>query len=329
MHQEAILEINDLALSFPVYRGQVKALNHVSLSVEAGEIVGIVGESGSGKSVTAMLVMRLLNERSYRVEQGHVHFQQQDLLGASERELRKIRGREIAMIFQEPMNALNPTKTVGKQLMEVLRLHQPFSRHAAHQRVIELLTEMQIPDPQQVFNRYPFELSGGMRQRVLIAMAFSCNPKLIIADEPTTALDVTVQRQILNLLKMKAKERGTAVLFITHDMAVISQLCDKVYVMYAGSVVESGETEVLLHESAHPYTRGLLACAPELVAPQSDIETIAGTVPDLTQLPDGCAFRERCSKASAQCRRRPPLQVIDENAQHDTMCWHPLTTEEA
>ena len=225
---DPVLKIEDLHLSFPIFRGEVHALNHVSLEIGRGEIVGVVGESGSGKSVTAMLAMRLLPEGSYRIHHGQVKLLGENVLTASEKQLRQWRGAKVAMIFQEPMTALNPTRRIGKQIVEVIRQHQPLSRREAQQKAITLLEEMQIPDAKAVMARYPFELSGGMRQRVMIALAFSCEPELIVADEPTTALDVTVQLQVLRLLKHKARASGTSVLFISHDMAVVSQLCDRV-----------------------------------------------------------------------------------------------------
>ena len=296
---DSVLTIEDLHLSFPIYRGEVPALNHVSLEIKRGEIVGVVGESGSGKSVTAMLAMRLLPEGSYRIHHGQVTLLGEDVLTASEKQLRQWRGAKVAMIFQEPMTALNPTRRIGKQMVEVIRQHQPLDRRAAQQKAIALLEEMQIPDAKAVMARYPFELSGGMRQRVMIALAFSCEPELIIADEPTTALDVTVQLQVLRLLKHKARASGTSVLFISHDMAVVSQLCDRMYVMYAGSVIESGATQTLIHHPVHPYSIGLLQCAPENGAPRELLPAIPGTVPNLSQLPQGCAFRERCFAAGA------------------------------
>lgn len=325
MSTQPILAIDQLELVFPIYKGRVQALNKVSLDVRPGEIVGVVGESGSGKSVTAMMAMQLLKRSSYQLVGGSIRFLDHDMLTASDKELRGLRGSKVSMIFQEPMNALNPTKKVGKQLCEVIRLHQHLDRRAQKKRALELLDDMQIPNPEGVFNRYPFELSGGMRQRVLIAMAFSCNPQLIIADEPTTALDVTVQQQILRLLKEKATAEGTAVLFITHDMAVVSQLCDRVYVMYAGSVVESGPTAQLMQESIHPYTQGLLASAPERVGPREHLEVIPGTVPSLANLPRGCAFKERCTHADSGCERTPPQQQRTDAPEHQTVCWHPQT----
>lgn len=255
---QPVLDIQQLHLSFPGFNGDVHALNNVSLQINRGEIVGLVGESGSGKSVTAMLIMRLLQTGSYCVHRGQISLLGDDVLNAREKQLRQWRGARVAMIFQEPMTALNPTLRIGLQMMDVIRHHQPISRREARAKAIALLEEMQIPDAVEVMSRYPFELSGGMRQRVMIALAFSCEPQLIIADEPTTALDVTVQLQVLRLLKHKARASGTAVLFISHDMAVVSQLCDSVYVMYAGSVIESGVTAVL---SIIPGIRIPLVCS--------------------------------------------------------------------
>ena len=300
----------------------VHALNNVSLQINRGEIVGLVGESGSGKSVTAMLIMRLLPTGSYCVHRGQISLLGDDVLNAREKQLRQWRGARVAMIFQEPMTALNPTRRIGLQMMDVIRHHQPISRREARAKAIALLEEMQIPDAVEVMSRYPFELSGGMRQRVMIALAFSCEPQLIIADEPTTALDVTVQLQVLRLLKHKARASGTAVLFISHDMAVVSQLCDSVYVMYAGSVIESGVTADVIHHPRHPYTIGLLQCAPEHGVPRQPLPAIPGTVPNLTHLPDGCAFRDRCYAAGAQCENVPALTACGDN-NHRCACWYP------
>lgn len=315
-----VLSMRDVQLNFPIYQGEVQALNHVSLNVGRGEIVGVVGESGSGKSVTAMLAMRLLPEGRYRVTQGEVTLLGEDMLRASEKQLRQWRGSRVAMIFQEPMTALNPTRRIGRQIVEVIRHHQALTRKAAQQKAISLLEEMQIPDAAQVMKRYPFELSGGMRQRVMIALAFSCDPTLIIADEPTTALDVTVQLQVLRLLKQKARTSGTSVLFISHDMAVVSQLCDRLYVMYAGSVIEQGATQDLIRHPVHPYTQGLLQCAPEQRAPRSTLPAIPGTVPNLAHLPSGCAFRERCFAAGPRCSETPTLQPCGSQF---AACWYP------
>jgi peptide/nickel transport system ATP-binding protein len=323
MSEARVLSINELQLEFPIYGGSVRALNRVSLQVNAGEIVGVVGESGSGKSVTAMMALRLLAEEGYRVTGGALEMLGIDVLNASERQMRALRGARAAMIFQEPMSALNPTRKIGRQMTEVIRLHQRVSAQEARDKAVRLLREMQIADAERVMARYPFELSGGMRQRVLIAMAFSCEPELIIADEPTTALDVTVQRQVLRLLQQKARASGTAVLFITHDMAVVSQLCDRVYVMYAGHVIESGATAEVINRPAHPYSIGLLQAAPERVAPRALLQVIPGTVPNLSALPPGCAFSNRCRHADDQCRQTPALAPLAEDGQRRAACWHP------
>lgn len=319
---QPVLEIDDLHLSFPGYKADVHALSHVSLRIQRGEIVGVVGESGSGKSVTAMLTMRLLPEGSYRIHQGRVSLLGEDVLNASEKQMRQWRGARVAMIFQEPMTALNPTRRIGQQMVEVIRHHQTVSRAQAREKAITLLEEMQIPDAAGVMTRFPFELSGGMRQRVMIALAFSCEPELIVADEPTTALDVTVQLQVLRLLKHKARASGTSVLFISHDMAVVSQLCDRMYVMYAGSVIESGATQTLIHRPVHPYSIGLLRCAPENGQPRDLLPAIPGTVPNLSKLPQGCAFRERCFAAGAKCSETPRLQPNGAEGQQ-AACWYP------
>ena len=297
---QPVLDIQQLHLSLPGFNGDVHALNNVSLQINRSEIVGLVGESGSGKSVTAMLIMRLLPTGSYCVHRGQISLLGEDVLNAREKQLRQI----------------------GLQMMDVIRHHQPISRQEARAKAIALLEEMQIPDAVEVMSRYPFELSGGMRQRVMIALAFSCEPQLIIADEPTTALDVTVQLQVLRLLKHKARASGTAVLFISHDMAVVSQLCDSVYVMYAGSVIESGVTADVIHHPRHPYTIGLLQCAPEHGVPRQPLPAIPGTVPNLTHLPDGCAFRDRCYAAGAQCENVPALTACGDNNQR-CACWYP------
>ncbi|WP_273854569.1 ABC transporter ATP-binding protein [Serratia liquefaciens] len=327
MSETTVLSIDELQLEFPVYGGSVKALNRVSLQVKAGEIVGVVGESGSGKSVTAMMTLRLLEEEGYRVTGGSLEMLGTDVLNASERQMRQLRGARVSMIFQEPMSALNPTRKIGRQMCEVIRLHQRLSASAARDKAIQLLQEMQIADAQRVMERYPFELSGGMRQRVLIAMAFSCEPELIIADEPTTALDVTVQRQVLRLLQQKARASGTAVLFITHDMAVVSQLCDRVYVMYAGHVIESGATAKVIEHPSHPYSIGLLLAAPERAEPRSLLQAIPGTVPNLSALPPGCAFSNRCRHADAQCRHTPRLTPLVAEPSQRVACWHPQSVD--
>ncbi|QSB18069.1 ABC transporter ATP-binding protein [Pseudomonas sp. 15A4] len=319
--QAPVLVIDDLRIEFPAYKSTVKALNGVSLHVNPGEIVGVIGESGSGKSVTAMLSLRLLPERSYEVKSGSLSILGRDMLTAKEKDLLSVRGRDAAMIFQEPMTALNPTRRIGRQMLDVIIHHQRLSKADARAKAIALLRDMHIADPEQVMNSYPFELSGGMRQRVMIALAFSCDPQLLIADEPTTALDVTVQRQVLLLLREKARARGTAILLITHDMALVSQFCDRVYVMYTGAVVEQGVTAQVMADPRHPYTQGLLSGLPEQVEPGQDLMTIPGQVPNLSALPEGCTFLDRCAYATAQCLQRPPMQIIDAAADRKSACW--------
>ncbi|WP_122315541.1 ABC transporter ATP-binding protein [Pseudomonas cichorii] len=318
---ESVLAINDLRIEFPAYRSTVKALNGVSIDVKPGEIVGVIGESGSGKSVTAMLSMRLLPDKAYIVKSGSLRILGRDMLAAREEDLLKVRGRDVAMIFQEPMTALNPTRRIGRQMLDVIIHHQQLGKPQAHAKAVELLRDMHIADPEQVMKSYPFELSGGMRQRVMIALAFSCDPKLLIADEPTTALDVTVQRQVLLLLREKARQAGTAILLITHDMALVSQFCDRVYVMYTGAVVEQGVTAQVMAAPSHPYTRGLLSGLPEQVEPGQELLTIPGQVPNLSALPDGCTFRDRCTVAIAQCSERPPLLSLADQAGRKSACW--------
>ncbi|MBV9520298.1 MAG: dipeptide ABC transporter ATP-binding protein [Hyphomicrobiales bacterium] len=316
-----VVEIDGLTLDFPTYRGRVHALSDVTLAVREGEIVGLVGESGCGKSVTSMSIIRLLPPGSTDVTSGTIQLLGRDVLGADEREMEGVRGKLVSMVFQEPMNALNPTIRIGRQITQVIHRHERVSAVEAEERAEALLTEMQVPDAQRIMRSYPFELSGGMRQRVLLAMAFSCNPAVLIADEPTTALDVTVQAQVLMLLKERAKQRGTSVLFITHDLAVVAQLCDSVYVMYAGHIVEEGPTRDVLRRPAHPYTRALLRSLPDLGSPREPLAAIAGTVPDLANLPTGCAFRPRCPAAHDACQRVPRLFAAPGDARHRAACW--------
>lgn len=321
-----VLDIDNLHIEFPIYKGSVRALNGVSVRVQPGEIVGIVGESGSGKSVTAMMSMRLIPPHSYVVRQGSIRKSGKSLLDATEREMRHIRGKDMAMIFQEPMTALNPTMKVGRQITDVILRHTPLSAKLARERAIGLLRDMHIADPVQVFDAYPFELSGGMRQRIMIALAFSCEPSLLIADEPTTALDVTVQKQVLMLLRERARKTGTAILLITHDMAVVSQFCERVYVMYAGGVVEQGTTREVIDAATHPYTRGLLGGLPENAVPGAPLQAIVGQVPNLANLPEGCAFRNRCELQGEPCSKVPPLMPVVPGAGHTAACW--MTVQE-
>ncbi len=318
---EPVVELRRVSLAFPTYRGRIEALGDVTLAVGAGEITGLVGESGCGKSVTSMSVIRLLPKGSAEVTAGSIRVLGHDVLAASEGEMEQVRGKLVSMVFQEPMNALNPTIRIGRQIAQVIRRHERVSAAAAQARAERLLAEMQVPDARRVMGSFPFELSGGMRQRVLLAMAFSCDPAVLIADEPTTALDVTVQAQVLALLKSRAQERGTSVLFVTHDLAVVAQLCDRVYVMYAGHVVEEGPTTAVLRHPAHPYTQALLRSLPELGRPKEPLVAIGGTVPDLAHPPCGCAFQPRCAAAHARCNEAPPLLPVPEQAGQSAACW--------
>jgi len=316
-----IVAISGLTLDFPTYRGRVHALSDVTLAVREGEITGLVGESGCGKSVASMSIIRLLPPGSTEVMSGTIRLRGHDISRASEREMEGVRGKLVSMVFQEPMSALNPTIRIGRQITQVIRRHETVSPAEATSRAEALLTEMQVPDASRIMRNYPFELSGGMRQRVLLAMAFSCNPAMLIADEPTTALDVTVQAQVLMLLKERARQRGTSVLFITHDLAVVAQLCDSVYVMYAGHIVEEGPTRAVLRHPAHPYTRALLRSLPELGHPKQALAAISGNVPDLAHPPAGCAFRPRCAAAHDACRAVPDLFPAPDDAGHRAACW--------
>ena len=319
---DPVLTIDRLTLEFPIYGGSVRALDDVSLAVEAGEIVGVVGESGCGKSVTAMTALGLLPAGSFRVPAGTISLLGLDVPRATERQLGAVRGAKAAMIFQEPLTALNPTRRIGDQMVEVIRAHQRVSAAAARALAIRLLRDMRIADAEEVFGRYPFELSGGMRQRVVIALAFANDPAIVIADEPTTALDVTVQRQVLSLLRGRSRDVGAAVLLITHDMGVVSEYTDRLYVMYAGRIVESGPTGAVLRAPAHPYTRALLACLPDAVPPKAPLASIAGGVPDLRDPPAGCGFASRCPHAMARCAERPPLAAAGAPSHH-AACWLP------
>ncbi len=316
---DAALRVEGLATDFITESGRVRVVDGVSFVVAAGTTLGIVGESGCGKSVTALSIMGLLPKPAGVVVAGRVLLGKDDLLALPAASLRAIRGRRIAMIFQEPMTALNPVQRIGKQLIEVLQIHGEPGNHVA--RAVELLTEVGIPAPRSRLDDYPHQLSGGMRQRVLIAIALACRPDVLIADEPTTALDVTIQAQILELIEALQRQRGMAVIFITHDLGVIAEIADNVVVMYAGRVVEQGRVDALFARPLHPYTRGLLASIPrpELV-PKSPLATIGGMVPALDELPRGCRFRNRCGAATSQCEADPLL--ADAQTDHRVACWH-------
>src|SRR5215510_6764446 len=305
----ALLEVNNLQTHFRTPEGSNRAVDGVSFHVDEGETLAIVGESGCGKSVTSMSLMRLIAEPPGKIA-GSVRFQGKDLLQLSEREMRAIRGNDVSMIFQEPMTSLNPVLTVGRQIGETLRMHQGLDRQAAEKRAIEMLTLVGIPEPERCVREYPHQLSGGMRQRVMIAMALSCNPNLLIADEPTTALDVTVQAQILDLMRDLKRRVGAAIVLITHDLGVVAEVAEHVVVMYAGRKVEEAPVRQLFARPRHPYTKGLLGAVPKigssLAATQSRLSEIPGVVPTLKQRLTGCAFAGRCAEATAVCHAAAP-----------------------
>ena len=307
LSSEPLLQVRDLRVTFSSPHGPLRAVDGVSFELGAGEVLGVVGESGSGKSVTLLSVLGLLGHTGARVE-GSVRFKGRELVGLAPHALQAVRGKEIARVFQDPMTALTPVFTIGAQIVEQLRAHTDLGRGAAKARAIELLAAVGLPSPAAQFGRYPHELSGGMRQRAVIAMALSCNPALLIADEPTTALDVTVQAQILELIHRLRANFGSAVVLITHDMGVVAGLADRVMVMYAGRVVERGTARALFSDALHPYTWGLLGSIPPLTGPRPQrLPSIAGMPPALHALPPGCAFAPRCAVADARCATRPAL----------------------
>jgi oligopeptide/dipeptide ABC transporter ATP-binding protein len=303
---EALLAVRNLRTVFGTRAGEVVAVDDVSFSIAPGEVLGIVGESGSGKSVTALSILGLLPHPPGRVAGGQIVFRGTNLLSLAEAQMRRIRGREISMIFQEPMTSLNPVFTVGDQIGETLRTHERLSPRAARERAIDMLAKVGIPSPARRIDDYPHQLSGGMRQRAMIAMALACNPKLLIADEPTTALDVTIQAQILELLRALREEFGMAIIVITHNMGVVAECADRVVVMYAGKVVEEAPAEAIFEHPKHPYTEGLLSSIPSLDDDRPRLRTIPGTLPSLTGLPPGCRFAPRCRYAEAACNSAPP-----------------------
>jgi len=317
----SLLEIRGLHTEFRTGAGTVRAVDGVSWSVNAGETVAIVGESGSGKSVTAMSVLRLIPDPPGRITQGAVLFDGRDLLALSEEEMRKVRGSDIGMVFQEPMTSLNPVLTIGRQLTETVEQHRGMDRGAAAARAVELLRQVGIADAARRLKQYPHQLSGGMRQRVMIAIALACDPKLIIADEPTTALDVTIQAQILELMKELTQRLHIALVIITHNLGVVARYANRVNVMYAGRIVESGAAAAIYHDPRHPYTRALLRSVPRLDRPrQARLDPVEGQPPDLTRLDGGCAFRPRCRFAIEACAAaQPPLEPSGE-AGHLAAC---------
>ncbi len=320
---DALLRVEDLRVEFKTRRGKALVLNGVDFEINAGETLCVVGESGCGKSMTALALLRLIPSPPGRISSGRVAFNGEDLVAASDERMREVRGNRISMIFQEPMTSLNPVFTVGEQIAESLRLHAGLDNAAAHARAIEMLQQVGIPAPERRVDEYPHQLSGGMRQRVMIAMALACRPDILIADEPTTALDVTVQAQIFDLLRELQREKGTAILLITHDMGAVAEMADRVMVMYAGRVIEQGRTEQVLSAPGHPYTQGLIACLPELGSSAADVRVelaeISGVVPSIWELGSGCAFRERCPRALPRCASEVPPMFG--SGGHGTACW--------
>ena len=323
---QPVLEVDNLRTHFFGAGVVIPAVDGVSYSVAAGETLGVVGESGCGKSVTALSILRLVARPPGRIVGGAIRFRGTNLLDLSEPEMERIRGNQISMIFQEPMTSLNPLQSAGHQISEAIMLHQGLSRRDAMDRAVDMLRRVHIPDPARRAKAYPHQLSGGMRQRVMIAMALSCNPQLLIADEPTTALDVTIQAQILDLMRELRETFGTAMILITHDMGVVAENADRVVVMYAGRKVEEAAVDDLFERPAHPYTRGLLASIPHLDAtarakPGARLNEIKGMVPVLSRLPSGCSFAPRCGQATDQCRTDfPPWRTL--RPDHAVACWH-------
>ena len=316
-----LLEVRNLRTSFLTRAGKVRAVDGVSWDVQEGETVALVGESGCGKSVSALSIMRLVAEPAGRIEGGEIVYKGRDLLKLSDEEMRAVRGREIGMIFQEPMTSLNPVLTIGRQLTEGLEIHLKMSQEQAQARAIELLGMVGIPDPARRLKQYPHHFSGGMRQRMMIAMALACNPSLILADEPTTALDVTIQAQILELMKDLSKRLGVAMLIITHNLGVVARYADRVNVMYAGRIIEQASAAELYANPRHPYTLGLLRSVPRLDEPRrARLDPIDGQPPDLSRLPAGCAFSPRCAYKVARCAEgAPPLASV--GTAHTSACW--------
>jgi peptide/nickel transport system ATP-binding protein len=305
-----LLEIIDLRVYFRTDAGLVRAVDGLSLSIEQGETLGLVGESGCGKSVTAYAILQLLAAPPAEYAGGEIRFRGENLLALDERRLRRVRGNLISMVFQEPMSSLNPIMSVGRQITEAILEHQAVTKHEARGRAIEMLRRVHIPSPETRFNAYPHQMSGGMKQRAMIAMALACEPQLLIADEPTTALDVTIQAQILDLLNELQSNMGMSVLLITHDLGVVAETCDRVAVMYAGKIVEHAPVTALFEQPGHPYTQGLFRSLPTLNEKKARLAAIPGTVPGPLDFPSGCRFRTRCMMAQEVCKQEPPLREI-------------------
>ena len=328
MSEKNLLEVKGLKTYFHTFKGVVRAVDDVSFEIKPGEILGIVGESGSGKSVTSFSLLKVVEPPGV-VEAEQILFDGKDLTRAGEKEMTKIRGKDISMVFQDPMTSLNPLYTIQKQMEEVLILHEPgMSKAQRKERCIELLSAVGIPNPKERLREYPNQFSGGMRQRVIIAIALATNPKLLIADEPTTALDVTIQEQILKLMKKLVRENHTALILITHDLAVVSRMVDKINVMYCGKLVETGTTEDVIKRNAHPYTEGLLNSIPKLYEDRERLDFIPGMVPNMFDLPAGCYFAPRCKYCQEICRSQQP-QMREIAPGHKAACHFPLIREKA
>ena len=321
----ALLEVRNLSVEFPQRRGVLKALDQVSFSIEAGEILGLVGESGAGKSLTGASIIGLL-EPPGRISEGEILLGGERIDALPPEQMRHVRGKRIGAIFQDPLTSLNPLLTVGHQLTQTIQAHLPVSAREAGQRAVQLLQDTGIPAAADRMGHYPHQFSGGMRQRVVIALALAAEPELIIADEPTTALDVSIQAQIIELLKRLCHQRGAAVMLITHDMGVIAEACDRVGVMYAGRLVEVGAVQQVIHAAHHPYSRGLMASIPSTDVTSERLHQIPGSMPRLTAIPDGCAFHPRCDRASSSCKSQRPTLAQDTGTGmlHPVACWHPM-----
>jgi oligopeptide transport system ATP-binding protein len=315
-----LLEVRDLTVEFKTIEGTITAVNKISLCIHQRETVGIAGESGCGKSVTALSIMGLIPDPPGKIVDGEINFLGKNLLNRSENEMRSIRGNDISMIFQEPMSSLNPILSCGFQIAETLMIHKALTKKEAMKRVVELLKSVRIALPEQRAKEYPHQLSGGMMQRVMIAMAIACKPKLLIADEPTTFLDVTIQAQIIELIKHLKNKIGTGIIMITHDLSLLSGMCDRIIIVYAGQVIEEAPTEELFKNPLHPYTLGLLKAIPKITLPKVRLSSIDGTVPLLNHLPPGCSFYPRCSNAMDVCNKNKP-ELFCRNRKHYVRCW--------
>ena len=321
MDKKKILEVKNLRTYFHTFKGIVKAVDDISFDLYEGEILGIVGESGGGKSITGFSMINLIEEPG-RIESGEILFEGRDIAKLNQRQLNTIRGSKISIVFQDPMTSLNPVYTIGRQLEEPLLLHTKLTKNERYEKCIELLNDVGISNPEKRLKNYPYELSGGMRQRVVIAIALASNPRIIIADEPTTALDVTIQAQILKLLKKLVTEKNCALILITHDLAVIAEMADRVNVMYCGKIVETGPVKEIINSCSHPYTRGLVNSIPGIVEDKAKLHTIEGMVPNMFQLPKGCNFQPRCAYSQEICIEQEP-KLSEVNSMHSLACFFP------